>query len=80
MTSANAPKANGDARALGHPEDRTDGEDTAAGRRWSHLIRLELFPHGLQGISALTEHGLEQPLLCFFTFSLNSGKCSKRPF
>lgn len=49
-------------------------EDPAQGRRWADLIRLELLPHGLEGVSALTEHRLEQTLLRFFTFSLHSGK------
>lgn len=41
------------------------------------LIRLQLFPYSLEGVSALTEHRLEQALLCLFTFSLDSGKTQK---
>lgn len=58
----------------------TDGdtEDPAQGRRWADLIRLQLFPHSLERISALAEHGLEQTLLRFFTFSLHSGKMEQK--
>lgn len=60
-----------------HPQDSKDSgrtEDPEQGRRWADLIRLEFLPHSLEGVSALTEHGLKQTFLRFFTFSLHSGK------
>lgn len=45
---------------------------------WSYLIWPELLPNGLDGVPTLAEHGLEQPLLGFLTFSLGKGRTRSR--
>lgn len=41
---------------------------------WSYLVRLQLFPNGLDGVPTLAEHGFKQALLGLFTLSLNKGR------
>ena len=58
-----------------HRAEKTSAQSKSWGLSWeSYLIWLELFPHGLDGVPTLTEHGFEQTLLGFFTLSLNKGR------
>lgn len=41
---------------------------------WSYLVRLQLFPNGLDGVPALAEHGLKQALLGLLTLGLKRGR------